>query len=285
MRCLTLHRPWPAFIFGLGGDSWKQIENRSWKPPDSAVGTRIAIHAGRAFDDSAVERVKPWLWEWEDTQGLRDEGVVGTVLAAGGRREEAFLATKVWTDGEAAGRRQMQQSCERMHTDVIDLMQVHNLRDLDTHFATIRDWQADARIRYSGLTHYRAAALDDMATAMRRYRPQFIQINYSLGEREADTRVLPLARDLGIAVLINRPYMAGRLFARVRGRPLPDWATGFANSWGQFFLKYIVAHDAVTCVIPATGDPRHMLDNLGAGSGPLPDTATRARMVRFFDAL
>jgi len=215
----------------------------------------------------------------------RSEGVVGTVLAAGGRREEAFLATKVWTDGEAAGRRQMQQSCERMHTDVIDLMQVHNLRDLDTHFATIRDWQADARIRYSGLTHYRAAALDDMATAMRRYRPQFIQINYSLGEREADTRVLPLARDLGIAVLINRPYMAGRLFARVRGRPLPDWATGFANSWGQFFLKYIVAHDAVTCVIPATGDPRHMLDNLGAGSGPLPDTATRARMVRFFDAL
>jgi aryl-alcohol dehydrogenase-like predicted oxidoreductase len=166
-----------------------------------------------------------------------------------------------------------------MNTDVIDLMQVHNLRDTATHMRSIRELQEQGRIRYSGLTHYTAGAHDALAAAVEQFRPQFLQINYSLGEREADERLLPLAQDLGVAVIINRPFQAGRLFRAVRGRDLPGWARPFASSWGQFFLKFIISHPAVTCVIPATSKPQHMRDNLEAGFGALPDAATRERMV------
>jgi diketogulonate reductase-like aldo/keto reductase len=215
----------------------------------------------------------------------RAEAVVGKLVEAGIDRQRLFLATKVWTDGKAAGVRQMRRSAKLMRAEVIDLMQVHNRRDLDVHLETIREWQQAGRIRYSGVTDYRASALPAMEKLMEERRPDFIQINYSLGEREADRRVLPLARELGIAVLINRPYMGGRLFRAVRGRELPDWATPFAESWGQFFLKFIVSHPAVTCVIPATSDPRHMADNLGAGFGALPDADTRERMIEFVGSL
>ena len=215
----------------------------------------------------------------------RSEKIIGDVLRASGNRDQLFLATKVWTDGKESGERQMQRSAELMNAGAIDLMQVHNLRDLDVHMATIRDWQADKRIRYNGVTHYRASALDDLEAVMRRHKPEFIQINYSLGEREAHDRVLPLARDLGIAVLINRPYMTGRLFRAVSGKAVPEWAGEFAGSWGQFFLKYIVGHPAVTCVIPATSKPHHMADNLEAGFGPLPDADARKRMEAFMDTL
>ena len=215
----------------------------------------------------------------------RAEKVVGDVIASRNNRDSLFLATKVWTDGKSSGERQMARSAELMNTDVIDLMQVHNLRDLDTHMASIRDWQASGRIRYSGVTHYTRSALDDLEQAMKSHKPDFIQINYSLLEREADQRVLPLAIDLGIAVLINRPFVTGRLFQAVSGRSLPDWATAFATSWGQFFLKFIISHPAVTCVIPATSKPHHMIDNLGAGFGDLPEADTRNRMLEFFNAL
>lgn len=215
----------------------------------------------------------------------RSEEVIGDVIAAGVPRERLFLATKVWTDGKASGEAQMQESAELMRTDVIELMQVHNLRDTAVHMATIRDWQDEGRIRYNGLTHYRADAHDDLEAAMMRHKPQFIQINYSLGEREADDRLLPLAQDMGTAVLINRPFQAGALFRAVGDRPLPDWATPFANTWGQFFLKYIISHPAVTSVIPATSKPHHMRDNAEAGFGPLPDAAVRRRMVEFIEGL
>ena len=214
----------------------------------------------------------------------RSERVIGDVITAGVDRSALFLATKVWTDGRDAGIAQMTRSAELMNTEVIDLMQVHNLRDTDIHMKTIRDWQDQGRIRYNGVTHYTASALDSLEAMMKKHRPQFIQINYSLGEREAERRVLPLAQDLGIAVLINRPYQAGRLFATVRGRELPAWAEPFAASWGQFFLKFIVSHPAVTCAIPATSKPHHMADNLGAGYGELPDAATRRRMVDFIES-
>ena len=215
----------------------------------------------------------------------RSEKIIGDVLRATGTRDSLFLATKVWIDGKEAGEQQMQKSAELMNAGKIDLMQVHNLRDLDVHMGTIRDWQGDGRIRYNGVTHYRASALDDLEAVMRSHKPEFIQINYSLGEREADQRLLPLAEELGIAVLINRPYMTGRLFRAVSGQAMPGWAREFADSWGQFFLKYIVSHPAVTCVIPATSKPHHMADNLGAGFGPQPDAATRTRMADFFDGL
>jgi diketogulonate reductase-like aldo/keto reductase len=215
----------------------------------------------------------------------RSEQVIGEVIRAGVPRKATFLATKVWVDGREAGVEQMARSAELMNTDVIDLMQVHNLRDTAVHMKTIREWQDEGRIRYNGLTHYRASAHDAMESAMKQYRPQFIQINYSLGEREADRRLLSVAADTGIAVLVNRPYEAGALFRAVRGRDLPGWASEFASSWGQFFLKFIISHPAVTCVIPATSKPHHMRDNLGAGFGPLPDAATRQRMVDFFTSL
>ncbi len=215
----------------------------------------------------------------------RSEKIVGDILRAADNRKEFFIATKVWTFGKEAGERQMQQSTDLMHAGQIDLMQVHNLRDLDVQMATVRDWQAENRIRYNGVTHYTANALDQLESVMRSTNPEFIQINYSLGERNADQRVLPLARELGIAVLINRPYMTGRLFSAVGDRPIPGWASEFAGSWGQFFLKYIVGHPAVTCVIPATSKPHHMADNLEAGFGPLPDAATRKKMESFIDSL
>jgi diketogulonate reductase-like aldo/keto reductase len=215
----------------------------------------------------------------------RSEKVIGDVIDAGSPRDAMFIATKVWTNGRDAGIGQMERSAQLMNTDVIDLMQVHNLRDTDIHMRSIRDWQEDGRIRYNGLTHYTESAFDRLEAAMKKHKPEFIQINYSLGEREADERILPLANDLGIAVLINRPYQSGRLFKAVSGESLPGWATDFAASWGQFFLKFIISHPAVTCVIPATSKPHHMSDNLEAGFGPLPDDAMRQRMIKHMVSL
>ena len=215
----------------------------------------------------------------------RSERMIGDVIEAGVDRDKLFLATKVWTDGRNAGVRQMRRSAELMRTEVIDLMQIHNLRDTAVHMETIRQLQEDGRVRYNGLTHYTASAHQAMADAMISFKPDFIQINYSIGEREAEQRVLPLARDLGIAVLVNRPYQAGRLFRAVAGRKLPDFAREFAETWGQFFLKFIVSHPAVTCAIPATSKPEHMADNLRAGFGSMPDLAMRDRMASFFASL
>lgn len=215
----------------------------------------------------------------------RSERIIGDVFDAGSPRDACFIATKVWIDGKDAGIQQMNRSAQLMRTDVIDLMQVHNLRDTAIHMETIREWQDQGRIRYSGLTHYRAGALDALERELKQFEPDFIQINYSLGEREADRRLLPMAADLGVAVIANRPYQSGALFGAVRGRELPDWASEFAASWGQFFLKFIVSHPAITCAIPATSKPHHMQDNLEAGFGPLPDAATRDRMVDFVQGL
>lgn len=215
----------------------------------------------------------------------RSERVIGDAIRAGVARKGLFLATKVWIDGRDAGIRQMNRSAELMQANTIDLMQVHNLRDTAVHMQTIRRWQDEKRIRYSGLTHYTAGAHGTLAREMDAFRPEFIQINYSLGERQAESRLLPLARDLGIAVLINRPFQAGRLFRAVAGKALPDFAAEFANSWGQFFLKFILSHPAVTCAIPATSKPHHMADNLGAGFGKMPDASMRQRMADYFSSL
>jgi diketogulonate reductase-like aldo/keto reductase len=235
------------------------------------IVTQLVSAGGRLLDTSPMYN--------------RSEKVIGDVIEAGARRDELFLATKVWTDGREAGVAQMEQSAALMNTDVVDLMQVHNLRDTAVHMTSIREWQEEGRIRYSGLTHYTADAQAALAREMRTFKPQFIQINYSLGEREAERDVLPLARELGIAVLINRPFQAGRLFRAVAGKELPGFAGDFAESWGQFFLKFIVSHPAVTCAIPATSKPHHMADNLGAGFGELPDAAMRKRMAEYFENL
>ncbi len=215
----------------------------------------------------------------------RSERVIGEVLDASGLRESCFLATKVWTDGSDAGERQMRRSAALMNTARIDLMQVHNRRDMDSHWPTILALKESGFIRYNGVTDYRESAHRAMQAIMRRYRPEFVQINYSLGERGAEDELLPLAADLGIAVIVNRPFMAGRLFRAVGDRPLPGWAKDYVTSWGQFFLKFIVSHPAVTCVIPATSKVKHMVDNAAAGFGPMPNAKTRRRMADFIDTL
>ena len=214
------------------------------------------------------------------------ETMIGEIVRGSSRRESLFIASKVWTDGKAAGEQQIQQSMDRMASRKIDLMQVHNLRDLDVQLPTIRDWQEQGRIRYSGVTTSRSSAFKAMAKVMKTWRPDFVQLNYSLGEREAEQELLPLAEELGIGILVNRPFVKGALFRAVKNEALPGWANEFdAASWGQFFLKYIVSHPAVTCVIPATTKETHMLDNLGAGFGRLPDAGMRRKMENWFASL
>ena len=260
--------------------------------PVIGLGTYIVFDVTRSYENIETRRAIVELMVEKGASLLdsspmynRAENVIGDIIDVAEYRDELFLATKVWIDGKAAGARQMRGSAERMKADVIDLMQVHNLRDTDQHLATIRDWQTQGRIRYNGVTHYHAGALDDLETVMRKHKPEFIQINYSVAEREADRRVLPLAQDLGIAVLINRPFVQGRVFRAVENLPLPDWAGEIAESWGQLFLKFIISHAAVTCVIPATSKLHHMVDNLAAGFGPLPDESARQHIVDYFDTL
>jgi diketogulonate reductase-like aldo/keto reductase len=216
----------------------------------------------------------------------RAEEVVGEVHAALGVRDKLFLATKVWTDGREAGMRQMQTSFRRMRTDVMDLMQIHNLVDWRTHTATLEQWKQQGKVRYIGITHYHAGAHADLARLVATGSYDFVQLNYSIAEREAETSVLPQARARGVAVIVNRPFAQDGLFAHVRGRPLPKWAAELGcRTWAQFFLRYILSHPAVTCVIPATGNPAHALDCCEAGREPLPDEAARRRMAQHFDQL
>jgi len=214
------------------------------------------------------------------------ESVIGDLCQALGLRAELFLATKVWTQGRDEGIAQMQRSIERMRAAPLDLMQVHNLVDVETHTRTLLDWKAAGRIRYLGITHYAESGHAAVERWLQTRRYDFVQINYSIDEPQAADRLLPLAQQLGAAVLVNRPFATGGMFARVRGKALPAWAAelGIA-SWAQFFLKWILAHPAVTCVIPATAKPAHMIDNLAAGRGPMPDEAQRRRMSQFYDAL
>jgi diketogulonate reductase-like aldo/keto reductase len=212
------------------------------------------------------------------------EAVVGDLAADLGIHDSLFLATKVWTSGREAGVVQMEQSLRRLRASRIDLMQVHNLVDWRTHLRTLRAWKEAGRIRYLGITHYTAGAYDELERVMRSEPLDFLQVNYSLGEREAERRVLPLARERGMAVLVNRPFQEGELFQKVRGQSLPSWAADFdCQSWAQLFLKWILTHPAVTCAIPGTGRPAHLIDNMTAGQGRLPDAATRERLVALLD--
>jgi diketogulonate reductase-like aldo/keto reductase len=203
----------------------------------------------------------------------RAEATTGELLAAAGSRPKAFLATKVWTRGHTDGLRQINESLRLLRADSIDLMQVHNLLDWRTHLPTLRELKAAGRIRYIGITHYNAGAYDELAAVMRTEHFDFLQVNYSLDEREAERRILPLAAERGMAVLINRPFGGGGLLRRLRDRPLPGWSVEIgATSWAQLLLKFVLSHPAVTCAIPGTGRPEHMADNAATGLGPIPDT-------------
>jgi len=216
----------------------------------------------------------------------RAEEVIGELTAALGIRERLFLATKVWTRGRENGIESIERSMALLRTNRIDLMQVHNLLDVHTHLATLRQWKEQGRIRYIGVTHYNSSAFPEIEKILRTEKLDFLQINYSLMEPEAEQRVLPLAQERGVAVIVNRPFGAGDLFDKVRSKPLPGWAAEFdCRSWAQFFLKWIAAHPAVTCAIPATNKPSHLQDNLQAGTGRLPDANMRRRMAELVSSL
>ena len=214
------------------------------------------------------------------------ERVVGELAGELKLHQSLFLATKVWTSGREAGIRQMEQSLKFMRAERLDLMQVHNLLDVATHTRTLREWKAAGRLRYFGITHYHEGAYRELERLVRARDYDFAQLNYSMGEREADSRLLAACAESGTAVIVNRPFAHASLFGRVKGKPLPPWAAEFdCTSWAQFFLKWILGHPAVTCVIPGTSRLAHLKDNMQAGFGRLPDAARRQRMVEYLERL
>jgi len=210
----------------------------------------------------------------------RAEAVLGELLTAAPDPQRTFVATKVWTRGRQAGITQMERSFALLKSQRIDLMQVHNLVDWETHLATLRRWKQDGRIRYLGVTHYTASSYNDLEVVMRKETLDFVQLNYSLDDRAAERKLLPLAADRGIAILVNLPFGGGGLLRRLANRPLPDWAAEMGcTTWAQVLLKFVLAQPAVTCVIPGTGNPAHMAENCRAGTGLLPDAALLRRII------
>jgi diketogulonate reductase-like aldo/keto reductase len=255
---------WQVFDVGTGADSRRPLE----------TVLRLLLDAGgRMIDSSPMYG--------------RAEAVTGDLLAEMGARPSAFLATKVWTTGRERGIEQMRRSAQLLRTEVIDLMQIHNLVDYRTQLATLRRMKAEGLIRYIGITHYTTSALPELSRILSSEPGiDFVQLGYSLATRAPESELLPIAAEHGVAVIANQPFEQGDLFRRVRGRALPDWAREFdCASWAQLFLKYILSEPAVTCVIPATNNPEHMKDDFGAGFGRLPDARQRQRIRDLWDGL
>jgi len=214
------------------------------------------------------------------------ESVSGQLAEELGVKSKLFVATKVWTSGKQGGIRQMEESMRKLRVERLDLMQVHNLVDAGTHLATLREWRKAGRVRYLGVTHYHAGAHGELENYIKPGDIDFVQVNYSLAEPEADRRLLAAAAASRTAVIVNRPFAEGAMFGRVKSRPLPEWAKEIGcDTWAQFFLKWILGHPAVTCVIPGTRNAKHVADNLDAASGTLPDEALRRKMAAHFASL
>lgn len=210
------------------------------------------------------------------------EAVVGDLTRSLPNANDFFYATKVWTDGKGAGIDQMQTSMRKMQRKQMDLMQIHNLVDWKTHLKTLRDWKAEGKIRYFGFTHYTNDSHDTLAKLIKQEQPDFVQFNYAINDRHAEQNLLNTAKDNGTAVIINRPYNGGNLFRLVKGKELPEWCGDLdIQSWGQYFLKYILSHNAVNCVIPGTSKVKHIIDNMGAGYGRLPNNKERQMMLDY----
>jgi aryl-alcohol dehydrogenase-like predicted oxidoreductase len=210
----------------------------------------------------------------------RSEAVAGDLLAAAGSRDKAFIATKVWTSGRAAGIAQMEKSFKLFHTDRIDLMQIHNLLDWQVHLPTLQAWKKEGHIRLMGVTHYTEGAHDQLEAVLKREAFDFVQVNYAIDDRNAERSLFKTAQDRGVAVLVNRPFGGGGLMRKLSGRPLPGWAKDIGcASWAQVLLKFVLAQPAVTCAIPGTSKPEHMRDNIQAGTGDYPDAGLLKKMI------
>jgi len=247
-----------------------------------------ASEASRAPLRSALRRFHELGGTLIDTApGYRtSESVLGDLIAELGLRDDLFVATKTDKSSAAETQTQMEDSARKLKTTKIDLMQVHNLRGWKTAFPVMREWREEGRIRYIGMSTSRSSQYEDFEAVMRKEELDFIQINYSLEQREAAERILPLAADRGMAVIINRAFGGGRIFNAVGNNPLPHWARDFGcETWAQFLLKYTIGHSAATLAIPGMTKLHHVDDNLGAAHGRLPDADERKRQEVFYDAL
>lgn len=260
-------------VVGLG--TWLQFDvgaDAAAREPLTTVLQRMREMGGKLIDSSPMYG--------------NAEAVVGDLTAASGHADHFFYATKVWTSGKQEGIQQMTASLQKMKRRTVDLMQVHNMQDWQTHLETMRQWKEEGRIRYTGITHYADSAHDQLEKVVRSKAVDFVQFNYSIRERHAERSLLNAAKDNGVAVIINEPFASGSLFGLVKGKELPTWSREYdIQSWAQFFLKYILAHPAVNCVIPGTSNPKHVVDNMGAGLGKLPDEKGRKRMLDVMKSL
>jgi len=261
----------PLAVIGCG--TWQTFDvgnGASERAPLTAVLSTLFAAGGSVIDSSPMYG--------------RSEAVAGELLTAMQARDKAFVATKVWTRGKQSGIDQMRRSMQLLHAEPIDLMQIHNLVDWRVHLATLRAWKAEGKIRYLGVTHYTSSAFDELEAVLRAEALDFVQLNYALDDRAAERRLLPLAAERGIAVLVNRPFGGGGLLRTLRGKALPSWAGEIGcDSWAQLCLKFILGHPAVTCAIPGTSKPEHMADNVKAGLGALPDAGLRAKLAALVD--
>lgn len=254
-------------VIGMG--TWQTFDVSSNAPQRAPLQKVL-----RAFADGGAKLV--------DSSPMygKSEEVVGDLTTELGLRPRLFVATKVWTTGKDEGIRQMQDSMRKLRVEKVDLMQVHNLVDVNTHLATLANWKKEGRVRYVGVTHYTASAHDEVTRVIEAQPLEFVQINYSVAEREAERRLLDTARERGVAVIANRPFAGGGLLGRLSQKPLPTFAAELqCTTWAQLLLKFVVSHRAVTCAIPATSQVEHLLENLKAGAGPMPDEALRTRIA------
>lgn len=271
----------------------KPIPSSDERIPVIGVGSWLTFDTGAGA--AALERLQPVLQAFFDHGGrLIDsspmygtaERVIGELLARVSGREQLFSATKVWIYGQALGRRQMEASRKLWGVPRFDLMQIHNMLDWEGHLEVLREMKREGRIRYIGITTSHGRRHDELLHAMKKADFDFVQFTYGLHDRDAENQLLPLAAERRMAVIANRPFDGGALFGRMQGKPLPGWAAEIdCVNWAQVFLKFVVSHPAVTCAIPATSNPAHMLENMGANFGRLPDAALRRRMTQYFDAL
>lgn len=255
----------PAALPKIGLGTWQTFDVADPAPLAPVLKAFVEL-GGRVVDSSPMYG--------------RSEEVVGDLAAKLGRHSKLFVATKVWTRGRQAGIAQMRDSMRKLRVRAIDLMQVHNLVDVNTHLDTLAGWKRDGIVRHIGITHYTAGAHDEVARVIEARPVDFVQINYSVAEREAERRLLPLARERGVGVIANRPFASGALFRELRGKPLPPWAAEIdCTSWAQVLLKFVISHPAVTVAIPATSKVAHLRDNMAALRGRMPDGKMRARIA------
>jgi len=269
-----LKRPIPStgeLIPCIGMGTWQTFDVRDPEDPARLAPLEEVLKlffdaGGRVIDSS------PMYGSSEDITGLLTEKL--------GMNRELFFATKVWTTGKDAGAKQMEASLAKLRRQKLELMQVHNLVDWKEQLATLRDWKQQGRFKYIGVTHYSPSKFGELEQIVRNEKIDFVQLPYSITVRTVEERLLPAAKDNGVAVLVMRPLEGGNLFGKVKGKPLPETVKAYADSWAEAFLKFVVSNDAITCAIPATRNPEHMKDNLRAGSGRMPDAKEREGLAK-----